>query len=402
MSTLEQRLQERGWFLKPEVLAEVSNKQGRSSDTHVMHSKLLHVDLRKRGIGMLPENILTQKVGHIQGPLIVQASEVVDVSRPSYNASNSGDGVLFCTLDDGRIKGSAVALKAASCPLSTQTAPGTKLLIFDAEIEHGLIILDTACIQVLGGRVDNLADAWEAQQNYTRVKRMNKVEINSMGPVFCPFDPSKKKQLVKGQFSMAFPAAVSSSPSGTGTDTLRTSTANAERTQSATETGSTLPATHPFKRDPPVGTEVAASLANAAKVKEKLQEKMSHDAAAYEARGGSGGSRGRGGGRRGRRRDDDPEDSGVMTMEQWEARQAGRAAPQGLHMDSDEQLARQLQAQLNAEAAEEARAQQPCGWGANMADALFSDRHTDQGPGGRRGREGRRGGRGCGRGRAHW
>lgn len=43
-----------------------------------------------------------------------------------------------------------------------------------------------------------------------------------------------------------------------------------------------------------------------------------------EASGGGRRSRGRGRGRRGRRRDDEEEDSGVMTLEQWEARNAGR------------------------------------------------------------------------------
>lgn len=68
---------------------------------------------------------------------------------------------------------------------------------------------------------------------------------------------------------------------------------------------------------------------------------------------------------------------------------------QGQSMDSDEQLARQLQAQLNAEAVEEARAQQRRNAGPDMGEPMAPHRQSDAG--GRRGRSGRRGGRGRGR-----
>lgn len=175
MEHLEASLRDRGWFVKSEVrassvsqttfasgticdfprfmestlqvIAEISSRTGHS-DVSVIHFELLNLDLRKRGYGILPKDILSQEAGRIKGPAIVQVSEVVDVSRPCYNASKSQDGVLFCSLHDGCINSSAVTLQAETCPLSTQTAPGTKLLIKDATIEQGLIVLDAASIQV--------------------------------------------------------------------------------------------------------------------------------------------------------------------------------------------------------------------------------------------------------------
>lgn len=46
-----------------------------------------------------------------------------------------------------------------------------------------------------------------------------------------------------------------------------------------------------------------------------------------EARGAGRGGRGRGRGRRSRRRDDEDDQSGVMTMEEWEARNAAPKIP---------------------------------------------------------------------------
>lgn len=67
-------------------------------------------------------------------------------------------------------------------------------------------------------------------------------------------------------------------------------------------------------------------------------------------------------------------------------------------IDSDEQLARQLQGQLNAEAAAEAQAQQGHDPGAGAAEPNFYKRHAEQSAGGRGGRGGRRERRGSGRG----
>lgn len=72
-------------------------------------------------------------------------------------------------------------------------------------------------MQVLGGRVDTLAEAWEAQQKYSGLKRMTKAEISSMGPVFSLFDPTTKTQPVKGNFSMdiqTHPAEVNAASTG--------------------------------------------------------------------------------------------------------------------------------------------------------------------------------------------
>lgn len=49
---------------------------------------------------------------------------------------------------------------------------------------------------------------------------------------------------------------------------------------------------------------------------------------ASAARGGGRAGRGRGRGRRGRRCNDESEDTGVITMEEWEARKAGRSTTQ--------------------------------------------------------------------------
>lgn len=60
-------------------------------------------------------------------------------------------------------------------------------------------------------------------------------------------------------------------------------------------------------------------------------------------------------------------------------------------MESDEQLARQLQAQLNAESRHDVQAQQPHCRGTDLGHVLFSQRHPDGGKVGRRGHGGTHG-----------
>lgn len=119
-----------------------------SNDVSIIHGQLLNLDIRKRGCGALPEDVLTKKSGNVRGPLIVQISEVVDVSQPSYSASKAKDGILCCTVHDGRVSGSAVTLDSKTCPLTIQTAPGTKVLLKNTKIEQGMLILDTTCVEV--------------------------------------------------------------------------------------------------------------------------------------------------------------------------------------------------------------------------------------------------------------
>lgn len=107
-----------------QVLSELSTDDvAKPGMVHKLEQLLLNLDLRKRGLGYLPDDIQSRKSGHVQGPVIVQISEVTDASRPSYDTSKSKNGITYCTVHDGRISGCAVALAAQTCPITPQTPP---------------------------------------------------------------------------------------------------------------------------------------------------------------------------------------------------------------------------------------------------------------------------------------
>ena len=56
------------------------------------------------------------------------------------------------------------------CPILTcslGTAPGTKVLLKNPEFYNGRLLLRQKAIQVLGGLVQELYDAWKAQEGVT-------------------------------------------------------------------------------------------------------------------------------------------------------------------------------------------------------------------------------------------
>mmetsp|Transcript_38998 Transcript_38998/g.92371 ORF Transcript_38998/g.92371 Transcript_38998/m.92371 type:complete len:144 (+) Transcript_38998:419-850(+) len=95
-------------------------------------------------------------------------------------------------------------------------------------------------------------------------------------------------------------------------------------------------------------------------------------------------------------------DPGTMTLEEWEARRsARRPAGPPAQVDSDEQLARQLQRQMDLELASgppPAPQRQGNSLAEELRSSLFSFEQAEA-PDAPRGRGGRRGGRGPGRGR---
>lgn len=64
-------------------------------------------------------------------------------------------------LTDGRVSLPGIEVDGAIANLSTQTPPGTKvLLLHKVEVQKGFILLDKHSLKILGGNVDHLIQKW--------------------------------------------------------------------------------------------------------------------------------------------------------------------------------------------------------------------------------------------------
>ncbi|KXZ45405.1 hypothetical protein GPECTOR_55g311 [Gonium pectorale] len=354
---------------------------------------IVNQDLKKLGKGALPENVSRTSTA-VKGPVVLQVLQVFDVSRPSLRESAGGGGsdrLLCLRLTDGKVTCKAVEYQRVE-QLSEELAPGTKVLLSNANVKDGVILLNPKCIKVLGGRVEALAAAWETQRRYGGVERPRAGaaagEDGETAPPFRHFIPGRDDKAAKlsGRTSASAPKRPTAPTPPAATPAA-----------AATATAAALAAAGGVGKGPADGKEPAAPAAVRAPVavapagplfgqgaaseaaRRKLQEQL-------EAREEAGGRFGRGRGRgfrRGRRgADDDDGDDGCLTLEEYEAAKAAKAAAAkagpvaASQLEADEALARQLQAELDLEAS-------------------YYSRPADSGPGGR-GRGGGAGGRGRG------
>eukprot|EP00775_Hariotina_reticulata_P013629 gene13629-13755_t len=147
-----QRLTSEGWNLKPEL-----------------RSSLLDADLRKLSSGGLPDDVNRINSGNVKGPLVLQVMSVADISRPSY-ATNASSRQLLLKLSDGRV--TCKALEHKTCSQLTDTLlPGSKVVLSQASVKCGVLLLEPKAITILGGREDSLAEAWETQKRYGGTNR---------------------------------------------------------------------------------------------------------------------------------------------------------------------------------------------------------------------------------------
>lgn len=119
-----------------------------AGDAAALHKAALNVDIRKRGLGRLPEAVASVDHSVVTGPLIVQLGEVTDVSKPSKVPASSPEPLFSAQVTDGRVQALAVALAGKLRGFDSQTPPGTKMRLQGARIKHGLLLLDGTCAEV--------------------------------------------------------------------------------------------------------------------------------------------------------------------------------------------------------------------------------------------------------------
>lgn len=104
------------------------------------------------------------------GPIVLQILKVRNVSAPKSNEdSKAAPKLLKLQLTDGQATYAAVEIENIPA-LTTNTPPGTKILLKKGPIRiaHGLLLLDSKNVEVLGGVVPSLIEKWEVSRTLAK------------------------------------------------------------------------------------------------------------------------------------------------------------------------------------------------------------------------------------------
>lgn len=310
----------------------------------------------------------------LQGPLVLQISGFCDVSGPikyKVGTSSSKDRIMMIRLTDGVRECKAIEHCRRLPMLNPKhLLPGMKVRVQGLAVRFGVVLLEEKGFEILGGNVSNLVDAYEAQQLYGGPGRDAQQNKEDKPPIFKPFDLTRGRR--KGKAS-----------------DIRKKAEPPRGTKSADESKDHAPGrqTLDVQKEPSAKIKTAAA--------QSLLHRMENRS----------GERSRGRGRRHRGAGDHQREDASMTMDEWNARQAAKAAG-----DSDHALALAMQEQFDLEERQQGGAQE---LSADILGALYAhadgsesgQHHAGRGRGHRgrgkgRGRGRSRGGRGRGRGRS--
>lgn len=335
---LLQSLADRGWrFRDPtDEAIQALLLASPTPSPEAMESELVDMDLRSFGGKSLPDRATTaataKRLSYLHGPIVLQVVSVRDIYRSSIDASFKNPQqrrLLRFGLTDGTCE--AVAIEFTPIPFITEEiAPGTKVRLENKiPINNGILCLSAKNVRVIGGTVQSLYEEWQMNQKYSGLSRpslrLSQSDDGAGPPPFEKLDiEARPCRTTKVQ---PYPVNSGGKPMNEGSNDVYkdTTKSKVESTQDSRpkEVSETVP----------VQNQAAA---------QKLLQKMSQ--AVPEGRHGRG-HRFKGKGKE--------EDAQVFTLDEWEKRKAigSKSTSESYMQDTsrDEELARQLQEQLDLE-----------------------------------------------------
>lgn len=397
---LLQSLAERGWrFRDPtDEAIQALLLASPTPSPEAVESELVSMDLRMFGGKCLPDRTAaggtSKRLSYLHGPVVLQIVSLRDIYHSSIDASFKNPQqrrLLRFGLTDGICE--AVAIEFSPIPFITEEiAPGTKIRLENkVPINNGILCLSAKNVTVIGGTVQSLYEEWQMNQKYSGLSRPSlrlSPSDDGVGPP--PFEkldiearPCRETKV------QAYPARKLAVNSGGKPMNEDSNDENRDNIESKVESKQITQDSRPkeVSEAVPVQNQAAA---------QKLLQKMSQ--AVPEDR------RGRGHRFKGKGKE---EDAQVFTLDEWEKRKAIGSKPAAesyVHDTSrDEELARQLQEQLDLEDLHGGAGAGVLHGGAESSDAerlrmsMFSFSGPDEAGGGRRDFRGRGRGRGGGR-----
>ncbi|XP_003745462.1 tudor domain-containing protein 3 [Galendromus occidentalis] len=196
-SSLKDQLEQRGWFLTDEAIAELSEGIEKLSAIDVIQ-RALDTDLSEIGSGSIPEELAKnlKNAEKVSGPAVYQIQRIRNVSAPKSDQDNERDNkMLRIYLTDGVTQFSAVLSGKSSVSIKN-TCPGTKILLNPQSVPvcNGIIILSERDFKVLGGTVQKLVDKWKLAKDLSQHKRSSG---EAGPPPWVPFGEQINKDLIR-------------------------------------------------------------------------------------------------------------------------------------------------------------------------------------------------------------
>ncbi|XP_056634705.1 tudor domain-containing protein 3 isoform X2 [Diorhabda sublineata] len=149
-------------------------ENGTISDKQHLYNCALNTDLKE-----ICTPILNNLVNGSMSKIVLQIHKIRNISAPKANEeSQAAPRMLKLTLTDGDNYIQALELSTITPINLKNTPPGTKLLIQDAKVVSGFLLLSPQNCKVLGGKVASLIEKWEL----TRSVQRNYRSSNEDGP----------------------------------------------------------------------------------------------------------------------------------------------------------------------------------------------------------------------------
>ncbi|MBA0730608.1 hypothetical protein Golax_025372 [Gossypium laxum] len=326
-----------------------------------VESELVNMDLRSISGKSLPELNL-RKSSYILGPKVLQISSVRDISRSTiaeFSGNSSSSRLLRLGLTDGHSEMTAIEYTHVPA-IPDNVVPGTKVRVENkAMIKGGILCLKPKVVTLLGGVVQSLYEEWEMNKKYSGFSRSSlssSQENGTGGPP--PFEklqieaPSSSRSAHPGRSYNYSESTLSAGPamaSSVGKTESRWSRRNqdVEVKPDNVDNGLKTAFTAEKTEENPSSSEArpkevaeSAPLQNQAASQKLLQKMSNSNLDSRHARGRK---------YRGKGKQEEPM---VFTLDEWEKRKVGTKPQTRIEYPEtscDEDLARQLQAQLDLE-----------------------------------------------------
>ncbi|KAK1265422.1 hypothetical protein QJS04_geneDACA024237 [Acorus gramineus] len=338
-----------------------------SSTTSVSAAErlLLDLDLRSFGGKSLPDPSSVKKSSHLIGPKVVSVRDVCKSGVEEASFAKHDRRLLRFVLTDGVSE--VVAVERTTIPsIAEEIVPGTKVRLENKiAVYNGILCLNPKVVTVLGGVVQSLYEEWEMSRKYSSFSRSSLRSSNNNDGLRPP--PFEKLQIGAQQSQAAQtydlrisnPHSLDSEAKAEKSDDRRGGKYQthptmvkdqrlvSEEADGAHKNSRMAPSTGRIDDKPSSSESRPKEVIEAIPVQnqaaaQKLLQKLSQQTPDYRHSRGPRHIRGRG-----KQEEDD-----VFTLEEWESRKGAmkQMIGHGSHdISRDEELARQLQNQLDLE-----------------------------------------------------
>ena len=382
------------YFLQGLLLEELASNafdqdsdRSKTMDYKMIRKGLLNTNIKGIGSSVIPKDVNRMDRKRLEPrPMVLQLVESIDIMQPIRLQDLHGNPtrrMLRLKLTDGETTCVCVEYEYLNNIKNKDLVPGVKVKLMSPLVRFGVVLLQPKTVEILGGRVSELADAWEVQQLYGGTKNRSGVKDGGEAenpPLFEHYVASRgKRKQVNNRKPKATElkkdALSGRKPSGTYEKT-RSQGSNVNSIAPTDDTTSMKTIKHDTSKvlDGKVTKEVSPPLSHVRTMEKDSSNKNNNDfhAAAREKLKAkmeqSQGNQARGKHvRRGRRRGHDRnlnDETNTLTLEEWEQKQAQKAAQgvtqrvdQSLNVSfpplppgnetEDEKLARKLHHELN-------------------------------------------------------